>query len=295
MEFGQGAIMVAHNADFDMSFILADCKRQGIDCDFTYIDTVALARFLLPNLSRYKLDNVAKALGVSLEHHHRAVDDAECTAHIFEKCQKMLLDRGYDTLDKVNEAGAASTETIRKMPSYHCIILAKNDLGRINLYRLVSESHLEYFYRRPKIPKSELQKYREGLIVGSACEAGELYRAIVNGRSEEEIARIVSFYDYLEIQPIGNNAFMLKEEDGTVKTEEDLRDINRRIVRLGEEFKKPVAATCDVHFLDPEDEIYRRIIMAGKGFKDADDQAPLYLRTTEEMLEEFSYLGSDKA
>ena len=207
----------------------------------------------------------------------------------------MLLDRGYDTLDKVNEAGAASTETIRKMPSYHCIILAKNDLGRINLYRLVSESHLEYFYRRPKIPKSELQKYREGLIVGSACEAGELYRAIVNGRSEEEIARIVSFYDYLEIQPIGNNAFMLKEEDGTVKTEEDLRDINRRIVRLGEEFKKPVAATCDVHFLDPEDEIYRRIIMAGKGFKDADDQAPLYLRTTEEMLEEFSYLGSDKA
>ena len=295
MEFCQGAIMVAHNADFDMSFILADCKRQGIDCDFTYIDTVALARFLLPNLSRYKLDNVAKALGVSLEHHHRAVDDAECTAHIFEKCQKMLLDRGYDTLDKVNEAGAASTETIRKMPSYHCIILAKNDLGRINLYRLVSESHLEYFYRRPKIPKSELQKYREGLIVGSACEAGELYRAIVNGRSEEEIARIVSFYDYLEIQPIGNNAFMLKEEDGTVKTEEDLRDINRRIVRLGEEFKKPVAATCDVHFLDPEDEIYRRIIMAGKGFKDADDQAPLYLRTTEEMLEEFSYLGSDKA
>ena len=295
MEFCEGAIMVAHNAEFDMSFILADCKRQGIACDFTYIDTVALARFLLPNLSRYKLDNVAKALGVSLEHHHRAVDDAECTAHIFEKCQKMLLDRGYDTLDKVNEAGAASTETIRKMPSYHCIILAKNDLGRINLYRLVSESHLDYFYRRPKIPKSELQKYREGLIVGSACEAGELYRAISGGRSEEEIARIVSFYDYLEIQPIGNNAFMLKEEDGTVKTEEDLRDINRRIVRLGEEFKKPVAATCDVHFLDPEDEIYRRIIMAGKGFKDADDQAPLYLRTTEEMLEEFAYLGSDKA
>ena len=295
MEFCEGAIMVAHNAEFDMSFIIADCRRQGFPCDFTYIDTVALARYLLPNLSRYKLDTVAKALGVSLEHHHRAVDDAECTAHIFEKCLKMLLDRGLDTLDKVNEAGGASVETIRKMPSYHCIVLAKNDLGRINLYRLVSESHLDYFFRRPKIPKSELQKYREGLIIGSACEAGELYRAIVNGRSEEEITRIVSFYDYLEIQPLGNNAFMLREEDGVVKTEEDLRNINRRIVKLGEEFKKPVVATCDVHFLDPEDEIYRRIIMAGKGFKDADDQAPLYLRTTEEMLEEFSYLGSDKA
>ncbi len=295
MEFCKGAVMVAHNAEFDMSFISANCKRQGLPCDFTYIDTVALARFLLPNLSKYKLDHVAKALGVSLENHHRAVDDAECTAHIFEKFQKMLEDRGLDTLDRVNEAGAADEETIRKMPSYHCIVLAKNDLGRINLYRLVSMSHLQYYYRRPKIPKSELMKYREGLIIGSACEAGELYRAIVNGRSDAEITRIASFYDYLEIQPLGNNAFMLREEDGVVKTKEDLMDINRRIVKLGEEFKKPVVATCDVHFLDPEDEIYRRIIMAGKGFKDADDQAPLYLRTTEEMLEEFSYLGSEKA
>ena len=184
---------------------------------------------------------------------------------------------------------------IRKMPSYHCIVLAKMMIGRINLYRLVSMSHLQYYYRRPKIPKSQLQKYREGLIIGSACEAGELYRAILNSRPEEEISRIAQFYDYLEIQPIGNNAFMLRKDDGIIKSEEDLRNINRQIVALGEIFQKPVVATCDVHFLDPQDEVYRRIIMAGKGFSDADDQAPLFLRTTEEMLEEFSYLGSTKA
>ena len=295
IEFCQGAVMVAHNADFDMGFIHANCLALGYPCDYTYVDTVALSRFLLPSLSKYKLDNVAKALGVSLEHHHRAVDDAECTAKIYVKFIEMLKERGFVTLDDVNERGMASDETIRKMPSYHCIVLAKNDIGRINLYRLVSRSHLQYYFRRPKIPKSLLMEYREGLIIGSACEAGELYRAILSNRPEEEIARIVDFYDYLEIQPLGNNAFMLRKDDDTIKSMEDLKDINRRIVALGEEFKKPVVATCDVHFLDPQDEIYRRIIMAGKGFSDADDQAPLYLRTTEEMLEEFAYLGSDKA
>lgn len=295
LRFCEGAVMVAHNADFDMSFIRANCTTLGYPCDYTYIDTVTLSRFLLPSLSKYKLDSVAKAVGVSLEHHHRAVDDAECTAEIFVKFIKMLQERGLDTLDLVNEGGRASNEAIRKLPSYHCIVLAKNDIGRINLYRLISMSHLQYFYRRPKVPKSELTKYREGLIIGSACEAGELYRAILNGRSEEEISRIVSFYDYLEIQPIDNNLFMTRRTDGTAKTMDELRQINKRILSLGDEFKKPVVATCDVHFLDPQDEVYRRIIMAGKGFIDADDQAPLFLRTTEEMLEEFAYLGSDRA
>ena len=199
------------------------------------------------------------------------------------------------TLDAVNEMGKTNVAAIKKMPTYHIIILAKNDIGRVNLYRLVSMSHLEYFARRPRIPKSELQKYREGLIVGSACEAGELYQAILRGAPRQDIARIVGFYDYLEIQPLGNNAFMLRDEKNPVTSEEDLRENVRKIVRLGEEFNKPVAATCDVHFMDPEDEVYRRIIMAGKGFADADQQAPLYLRTTEEMLKEFEFLGSEKA
>ena len=295
MEFCGDAIMVAHNADFDMSFIIKNCERQGIEKDFTIIDTVALARILMPQLNRFKLDTVAKALGVSLENHHRAVDDAGCTAEIFVKFVKMLHDRGMETLDEVNQMGQASPETIMKMNTYHAIILATNDIGRINLYRLVSLSHLTYYNKRPRIPKSEFVKYREGLLLGSACEAGELYRAIVGGRPEEEIIRLVKFYDYLEIQPLGNNEFMLKSDKESVSTIEELQDINRRIVKLGETFGKLVVATCDVHFLDPEDEIYRRIIMAGKGFKDADDQAPLYLRTTEEMLKEFEYLGSSKA
>lgn len=295
LDFCQGAVLVAHNADFDMSFIHANCLALGYPCDYTYVDTVALSRYLLPSLNKYKLDNVAKSLGISLEHHHRAVDDAECTAHIYVKFLEMLRERGHQTLDEVNEEGMMSKDTIRKLPSYHCIVLAKNDIGRINLYRLVSQSHLTYFYRRPKVPKSLLTKYREGLIIGSACEAGELYRAILNDRPEEEISRIAQYYDYLEIQPLGNNGFMLKKQDSGVKSIEDLQKINKRIVNLGKELKKPVVATCDVHFLDPQDEVYRRIIMAGKGFSDADDQAPLYLRTTEEMLEEFSYLGSDVA
>ena len=295
MKFCKGAIMVAHNADFDMSFIHKNCERQGLPCDFTIIDTVALARILLPNLNRFKLDTVAKALGVSLENHHRAVDDAGCTAEIFVKFIQMLKERGMETLDDVNKMSSTSVEMVKKLPTYHAIILATNDIGRINLYRLVSESHLTYFSKRPRIPKSEFVKYREGLLLGSACEAGELYRAIVGGRPEEEIARIAKFYDYLEIQPLGNNAFMIKSDKEAINTVEELQDINRKIIKLGEQFQKLVVATCDVHFLDPEDEVYRRIIMAGKGFKDADDQAPLYLRTTEEMLKEFEYLGSAKA
>ena len=295
MKFCDGAIMVAHNAEFDMSFIKKNCKDQGIEREFTIIDTVALARILLPNLNRFKLDTVAKALNVSLENHHRAVDDAGCTAEIFVKFIEMLKERGMENLDDVNHMVSTSPETVMKMPTYHAIILATNDIGRINLYRLVSLSHLTYYNKRPRVPKSEFVKYREGLLLGSACEAGELYRAIVGGRPQEEIIRLVKFYDYLEIQPLGNNEFMLRSDKEPVNTIEELQDINRRICRLGEEFNKLVVATCDVHFLDPEDEIYRRIIMAGKGFKDADEQAPLYLRTTEEMLKEFEYLGSAKA
>ena len=296
LEFCQGAVMVAHNADFDMGFIMKNCDRQGIEHDFTYVDTVGMARFLLPALNRFKLDTVAKAVGVSLENHHRAVDDAACTAEIFVKFVKMLAERDIVDVDELNKQGAVSANTIKKLPTYHGIIFARNETGRINLYKLVSQSHLKYYHRRPRVPKSVLQKYRDGLLVGSACEAGELYQALLRNAPDTEIARLVNFYDYLEIQPLGNNKFMIPDDKhDMVNSEEDLKELNRRIVKLGEQFKKPVVATCDVHFMDPQDEVYRRIIMAGNGFTDADDQAPLYLRTTEEMLEEFSYLGSEKA
>ena len=295
LEFCGDAVMVAHNAGFDTSFIINNAERLGIKYDPTIMDTVLLAQFVIPNLHNYKLDTLCKHLAVSLENHHRAVDDAQATAYIYLKMVKMLEERDIFDLDKLNEAGKLDDEAIKKLHQYHCIILASSEQGRINLYRLISASHLQYFSRFPKIPKSLVNKYREGLIIGSACEAGELFRAMVNGRSEAEIARIVSFYDYLEVQPIGNNRFMIEKDDYYVKNEEDLRDLNRRIIALGEKFSKPVVATCDVHFLNPEDDIYRRIIMAGKGFDDADNQAPLYLHTTEEMLHEFDYLGSDKA
>ncbi len=296
LEFCRDCVLVAHNANFDMSFIIENSRRQGLPTDYTFVDTVGIARVLLPNQSKHTLDAVAKTLNISLENHHRAVDDAECTAWIFVKFIKMLAEQEIVTLSQVNAMGAASVDLVRKLPSYHAIILAKNDLGRINLYRLVSQSHLTYFNRHPRIPKSLVMKYREGLILGSACEAGELYRALLDGQSDMQIARLVNFYDYLEIQPCGNNKFMIASEKiRNINSIEDIQEVNRRIVKLGEQFHKPVVATCDVHFLDPEDEIYRRIIMAGKGFDDADDQAPLFLHTTEEMLEEFSYLGSDKA
>ncbi len=295
LEFCKGASLVAHNASFDVSFIARNAQVCGLEFDPTVLDTVSLARLLLPQLNRYKLDTVAKTLNISLENHHRAVDDAGATAEIFIAFLKMLKERGMQTLDEVNELSALDADGIKKLSTYHIIILAKNDIGRVNLYRLVSMSHLDYYARRPRIPKSELSRLREGLIIGSACEAGELYQALLRGTSNAELGKIVDFYDYLEIQPLGNNEFMLRDEKSSITTEEELKDLNRRIIELGEQFQKPVCATCDVHFLDPEDEVYRRIIMAGKGFKDSDDQAPLYLRTTEEMLKEFEYLGPDKA
>ncbi len=296
IEFCEGAVLVAHNADFDSGFIKTKAKQvMGIDKEYTVVDTVALARVLLPQLNRYKLDTVAKAVGVSLENHHRAVDDADCCAGIFIKFMTMMEERGITNLNQAESLADERENIVKKLPSYHAIILAKNDVGRNNLYRLTSMAHLKYFNRRPRIPKSELLKHREGLILGSACEAGELYRAILDNKSEQDIARLVEFYDYLEIQPLGNNRFMIDSEDIWVSSEQDLIDINKKIVSLGEIFGKPVAATCDVHFLNPEDEVYRRIIMAGQGFDDADNQAPLFLRTTEEMLNEFQYLGSDKA
>ena len=296
LSFCEGTVLVAHNASFDISFIRENAQRQQLPFDFTYVDTVGIARVLLPHQAKHTLDAVSKTLGISLENHHRAVDDAEATAQIFVKFTDMLLKDGKDTLEKVNALGDSNPDIVKRLPTYHAIILAKNNTGRVNLYKLISESHLTYYAKRPRISKSLLLAHREGLILGSACEAGELYRALLDDRSDADIARIVNFYDYLEIQPTGNNKFMINEEKiRNINSIEDIQDVNKRIVALGEQYNKPVVATCDVHFLDPGDEVYRRIIMAGKGFKDSDEQAPLYLRTTEEMLEEFQYLGSDKA
>lgn len=296
LAFSEDCIMVAHNAEFDMSFIKENCRRMNLLRKFTVVDTLAMARSMLPDLKNYKLDTVVEAVGGTLENHHRAVEDAESTADIFVKFVARLKGMGVTDLDTLNGMSQMSVNAIKKLKTYHIIILAQNDIGRINLYRLVSWSHLDYYARRPRIPKSVLAKYREGLIIGSACEAGELYQAVLNDRPSDEIARIVSFYDYLEIQPIGNNLFMIESEKiPQIQSKEDLMEMNRKIVRLGEQFHKPVCATCDVHFINPEDEVYRRIIMAGKGFDDADRQPPIYFRTTEEMLEEFMYLGAEKA
>ncbi len=297
MEFCEGAFLVAHNASFDTSFIKENCRRQGLTYDHDHVDTLELSRAMLPHLPNHKLHTVAKDLDVSLEHHHRAVDDAECTAEIYLKLQKMVeKDREY-SLCELNGLIGDTVNRVKSLHSYHAIMLAKNNTGRVNLYRMISESHLKYMSRgKPCIPKSLFNKNREGILLGSACEAGELYSALVDERSDDEIARIVDYYDYLEIQPVGNNRFMiLSPRHENINSEEDIRDLNRKVVDLGERMGKPVVATCDVHFLDPEDEVYRRIIMAGNGFKDADDQAPLYLHTTEEMLKEFMYLGTDKA
>ena len=297
LEFCKGCFLVAHNASFDTSFIFENMKRLGLNGDFTIADTVTMSRVLLPGLKNYKLDTVAERLGITLEHHHRAVDDAGCTAEIYIKlCELAVTKYGNELLGNFNTNEGFDSDTIKKMGTDHIIILAKNDIGRINLYKLVSMSHLKYFQRRPRIPKSLLVANREGLIIGSACEAGELYQAILRRHGEDEIEALAKFYDYFEIQPLANNNFMIESDRvPDVTSEEDLKELNRKIVELGEKFNKPVVATCDAHFLNPEDEIYRKYLLWSKGMKDADRPLPLYLRTTEEMLEEFAYLGREKA
>ena len=289
-------VIVAHNANFDVGFLKQNAKRLGYDFDYSYLDTLSLAKDLFPEYKKYKLGKIAENLGIVVENAHRALDDVDTTVKVFNVMMDMLKERGakkLEDIDKVAADPAAKAEEYKKLKTYHAIILAKNYVGLRNLYRLISYSHVNYFYRNPHILKSLYKKYSEGLILGSACEAGELYQAIELGRPDDEVEAIAQDYDYLEIQPTGNNEFLIR--NGTVRDVEDLRDINRKIVALGEKLNKPVVATCDVHFMDPQDEIYRRILEAGQKYDDADNQAPLYLRTTEEMLEEFSYLGKEKA
>ncbi len=290
---GDCRVLIAHNANFDTSFVRAAANRTGREYGFTAIDTVPICRGLYPTLKNHKLDTVAAHLRLEPFNHHRACDDARVLGMIF-RClaEDMKAARGVERVQEINEKMAGAGDE-KKTRAYHQVILAKNQVGLKNLYKLISWSHLHNYYRRPRITKSKLEQHREGLIIGSACEQGELFEAIREGRPWGELLEIAKFYDYLEIQPIGNNMFMLRE--GLVQTEEELRNFNRTIVRLGEKLNIPVCATCDVHFLDPQDEVYRRILMAGQGFKDADQQAPLYLRTTEEMLAEFQYLGKEKA
>lgn len=289
---GGCTVLVAHNAGFDTGFLKAAAARSGLPYAFTSIDTVPVARALYPHLKNHKLDTVAEYLKLPPFQHHRACDDAKVLADIFVHLIKDMKEtKGITAIDGINTL--LSGVDMKKTRPYHLIILAKNLVGLKNLYQLISWSHLENFYRKPRITKTKLLEHREGLILGSACEQGELFRAVLDGKPWGELCDIASFYDFLEIQPLGNNAFMLRE--GLAKDEEQLKEFNRTIVRLGEKLGKPVCATCDVHFMDPEDEMYRRILMAGQGFTDADNQAPLYLRTTEEMLAEFAYLGKEKA
>lgn len=291
LEFCGDAALVAHNASFDVSFIREKARKIDLDIKPIVVDTLALARLLLLDLKRHKLNQVAKYLKISLENHHRAVDDANATAAIFLKFIKMMEDEGIQVLSDLNNLSLQRMDHTKYMTD-HIIILAKNQKGIKDLYKLVSHSNIKTFYKKPRIPKSLLAEMRENLIIGSACEAGELFKAILSGATDDELEEVASFYDYLEIQPIGNNQFLI--EKGIANDEENLRDYNRKIVALGERMNKPVVATCDVHFIDPDDEVYRRILMAGKGFSDADNQPPLYFRTTEEMLAEFAYLGQEK-
>ena len=292
IEFMGDSVLVAHNASFDIGFIRYNAEQIGYKLDNTYIDTLRLAKELFPDYKKYKLGIIAENLGIKVEVAHRALDDVITLVKVFNVMIDMMKEKGISKINEVDEKCQGEIN-VKNLPSYHAIILTQTQKGLINLYKLISFSHLNYFYKKPRIPKSLYEKYSEGLIIGSACEAGELYRAIVAGKSDEEIEEIARYYDYLEIQPIGNNEFMVR--NGTVNNEEDLKDINRKIVELGDKLGKLVVATCDVHFMDPQDEIYRRILMAGQGYDDADNQAPLFLRTTNEMLEEFAYLGYDKA
>lgn len=292
IEFVGDSVLVAHNADFDIGFLKYNAKELGLTLDNTYLDTLRLAKELFPEYKKYKLGIIAENLGIKVEVAHRALDDVDTTVKVLNVMFDMLKEKGVKTVDDIDKLNSGNAD-YKRLPSYHAIILAKNYVGLKNLYKLISFSHLHYFYKKPRILKSIYKKYSEGLILGSACEAGELYRAIIAGKSDEEIEDIAKDYDYLEIQPIGNNMFMVRNE--TVPDTKALEEINEKIVHLGEKLGKLVVATCDVHFMDPQDEIYRRILMAGQGFDDADQQAPLYLRTTEEMLKEFEYLGEEKA
>lgn len=292
LEFVGDSVLVAHNADFDIGFLKYNAQNLGLKLENTYLDTLRLAKDLFPDYKKYKLGKIAENLGIKVEVAHRALDDVDTTVKVLNVMLKMLKDKGVETLDDITKKVAGDAD-FKKLPTYHAIILATNYVGLKNLYKLVSISHLDYFYKKPRILKSMYKKYSEGLILGSACEAGELYQAIEMGKSDEEIEDIAKDYDYLEIQPLGNNEFLVR--NGTVPDEEALRNINRKIVEIGERLNKLVVATCDVHFMDPSDEIYRRMLQAGQGYDDADEQAPLYLRTTEEMLKEFKYLGEEKA
>ena len=290
IDFIGDSVLVAHNADFDIGYLKYNFEKYGYTLENTYIDTLRLAKAIFPDLKKYKLGIIADSLKIKVDVAHRALDDVKTLVEVF----KVMIERTKEENGKTIDDFDIKFETdFKKLPSYHIIIIAKNYVGLKNLYKLVSYSHLNYFYKKPRILKSILNKYREGLIIGSACEAGELYRAVLTQKSDEEIEAIASYYDYLEIQPIGNDEYLIRE--GTVQGEEDLRNINRKIVEIGEKLNKPVCATCDVHFMDPQDEIYRRILQAGQKYDDADMQAPLYLRTTNEMLAEFDYLGTEKA
>ena len=289
--------LIAHNAGFDMGFLRTACKRLSIERDFTAIDTLEMSRLMLPHLHKFKLNILAKELAVGPFEHHRASEDAAVLGRIFVKLLARLKDELHAvTTADINPVLAATTDRknkLKNLPRYHFIILVQNQKGLRNLYQLISKSFLEYYNKRPIMPRSELIRHREGLIFGSACEAGEVFRALTSGAEWDELKRLASFYDYLEIQPIGNNQFMVAK--GMAKDEEQLRDWNRDILRLADELGKPCCATGDVHFLEPEDEAFRRILMAGQGFGDADNQAPLYFKSTDEMLKEFSYLGEDRA
>lgn len=293
-EFAKGRVLIAHNAHkFDMRFMHIAAKRAGIELDNAYIDTLPMAQNLYPGLRNYKLDTINDHLEIEPFNHHRAVDDAMALAKIFCKMLEDLTEKKIERLEDINIGLGGGNKEVIKKKYYHLIILVRNQVGLKNLYKIVSEAHTNYFFKKPRVPRSILNKYRDGLLIGSACEAGELYRAVVEGQSFEKLCQIAEYYDFLEVQPLGNNEYMVREH--LVDSMDKIQDFNRTIIKLSEVLNKPVVATGDVHFQDPEDSVYRAVLQAGNGFKDADNQAPLYYRTTEDMLNQFNYLPKEKA